>query len=94
MTDMFLESEEDIIQWEDYVAEKKQKKLDNIKSSTNILAEHDVYHVIRNEGLHIMVCDQSKTPRIDFWPSTGKWIDRNGKMEGRGVFNLLRYIKK
>lgn len=30
---------------------------------------------------------------VDFWPGTGKWIARDTKRKGRGVFNLLKYIK-
>jgi len=31
---------------------------------------------------------------IDFWPGTGKWIARDTKLKGRGVFNLLKYVKE
>ena len=27
------------------------------------------------------------------WPGTGKWIARDTKRKGRGVFSLLKYIK-
>ncbi|TAK97771.1 MAG: hypothetical protein EPO08_20820 [Rhodospirillaceae bacterium] len=29
---------------------------------------------------------------VDFWPSTGKWIEKGGR-QGRGIDGLLKYIK-
>ena len=66
----------------------KKKKLSNIESSTLMLLEKGYDVDIKNNGVHLVIDWNDKT--IDFWPSTGKWIDRNGKTS-RGVKGLIRY---
>lgn len=31
---------------------------------------------------------------FDYWPTTGKFINRKTKKSGRGIFNLLKELKK
>ena len=30
---------------------------------------------------------------IDYWPGTGKWIDRKSGRDGRGIKSLLEFIE-
>lgn len=64
-----------------------EKRENNRENSTRILKEKGVAFEIKNYGNHLIV--EGKESLIDFWPSTGKFITRNGKT-GRGVFNLLK----
>jgi len=74
---------------DDYAAIKeywKEKKASNLDKSKKILNELGFKYKEFNGGIHL------KVKGVDFWPSTGKWID--GKKHGRGVFNLIKRIKK
>ena len=65
------------------------------EAAPKILAQHDVGFVAFNGGAHLLV-----RGRIDFWPGTGRWQERDPEAErarakarpGRGVFALLRYL--
>jgi len=71
----------------------KEKKRKNQESSTQILIDKGVKFESKNGGNHLVVT--GKESIIDFWPSTGKFITRNGKLKsGRGVFNLLKLCEK
>lgn len=73
--------------------QRQEKRAQNRQSSAAILAERGVAFEEKNNGAHLIVKHAGKT--IDFWPGTGKWIDRafaqhTGK--GRGVHGMLRYL--
>jgi len=44
---------------------------------------------IKNNGIHIIVDN-----KIDFWPTTGKYIVRKNQKKGRGVFNMIKELKR
>ena len=69
----------------------KVKKLSNIESSTLMVMDkgYDVY--IKNNGVHLIVSHNNKV--VDFWPSTGKFIVRNGKT-GHGVKRLIKELEQ
>jgi predicted Ser/Thr protein kinase len=68
---------------------KKEKKANNIDGSLSLLESMGVEHkVLSYNNHHTLVVG-----RIDFWPSTGKWIDRKTKRYGRGIRKLLNYLK-
>jgi hypothetical protein len=69
----------------------KQKREDNRKYSPQVLKTEGVKFDRKNWGAHLIVHGNNET--IDFWPGTGKWIVRGGKTS-RGVFALIKYIKK
>ena len=71
---------------------KKAKKASNLEQSTNLLKLEGIDFESKNNGVHLIVTDFNGN-LIDFWPSTGKWIVRNGKTS-RGIQNLIRYIKE
>jgi len=79
---------------EDYDAMKahsKEKKLSNLEKSTKLLLDRNIDFESKNNGIHLVVTDFNGS-LIDFYPSTGKWIIRNGKAS-RGVMNLIRHIE-
>jgi hypothetical protein len=67
---------------------KKQKRKSNTQKSTQILIDKGIKFVSLNHGSHLFV-----DGKIDFWPSTGKWIVRGGKKYHRGVFKLIRRLE-
>jgi hypothetical protein len=72
--------------------QKKRKRQDYLKAKPEqCLAEAGIGFTTHNEGLHLIVENNEKP--IDFWPTTGRWISRNGK-EGFGVKSLIEYIER
>ena len=80
--------------------ESREKKQRNRQSSSAILTKNKIPFVSKNNGLHIIIQNETNTFAIcDFWPSTGKYQFRRPFLrgisaEGRGVFNLLKELKK
>ena len=70
--------------WRDVREAKQEKKRQNEKSSTEILKSKGVQFRSLNGGNHLQLENGT-----NFWPSTGKWIRKDGK-KGRGVFNLIK----
>ena len=69
----------------------QEKRAKNREFAINYLLDNDVDFGTRNGGVHLMVeCGVSGI--IDFWPGTGKWIERGGKT-GRGIKTMVKYIK-
>lgn len=71
------------------MCDKKQR---NKMQSTQILKAKGVDFVAKNNGVHLIV-DSSKG-KIDFWPTTGKYIRRLDGKSGRGVFNMLDMVSE
>lgn len=82
-----------MIEWEmndDEIADqdwRKEKKKSNMEFSTELLLENHIDFTAHNGGIHLIVENQ-----FDFWPSTGKFINRKTKKSGRGVQNLLHLL--
>lgn len=70
----------------------KEKRHDNLVNSTELLRQNDIDVISKNDGFHLIVSCGDK--KVDFWPSTGFFIFRNGGKKGRGVFKLMRELKK
>lgn len=67
----------------------KARRAMNRDNSAEILERAGVTFGKRNGGAHLIVMHEGKT--VDFWPGTGKWLDRDGP-GGRGVFKLLKHL--
>ncbi len=67
--------------------ENKKKKVLNHKNSIKILEGKGIYFTKLSE-YHYRVGE------YDFWPSTGKFLNRKTGTTGRGVFNLLKKLGK
>ena len=78
--------------WKEYRKEKHAegvvKKDRNLINAKRLLDEHKVPYKIMGNGIHFVV-DGS----IDYYPTTGKWLVRKSTKKGRGIFNLLRFIR-
>jgi len=68
----------------------QQRRASNRRHSAKMLLESGLECEVKNNGAHLVV--DAGTFKVDFWPGTGKWISRAGK-SGRGVKNLIRYIR-
>ena len=68
---------------------KQEKRQNNLYWSTCHLNEVGIPFTSHNGGIHLIV--DGPDGKIDFWPSTGKWIFRTGE-KGRGVRNLINKI--
>ena len=68
----------------------KAKKAANTTASTIILKELNIPFESKNRGIHLVVTGRYDE-LFDFWPSTGKYKNRSGSVQGRGVRNLLRH---
>lgn len=84
--------------WNDHKAIMKVKKAKNEVDSTKLLEAKGICFDSKNFGNHLIIHPYGlqlteKKEIIDFWPSTGTWMGRNGK-QGRGVRNLLKHIRK
>ncbi len=66
--------------------EGRIKKQNNLKNSIDILKEQGVLFKRLSET-HYRIGD------FDFWPSTGKFLNRKTNKYSRGVFNLLKQLK-
>ena len=75
--------------WREHKKARQAKRADNLRKSTELLTENGIWFESKNDGIHLIVGTDNK---VDFWPSTGKWIVRAGK-SGRGVMNLVKYMK-
>ncbi len=71
----------------------KQKRHQNTKASTAILHDRGIKFISQNNGSHLIVHSKNEKKVIDFWPSTGRYIVRNGR-SGRGVFNLINEVNR
>lgn len=69
----------------------KEKRASNTKSSTELLSENRIGFESKNFGAHLIV--EGMKGKVDFWPSTGKWIARSGNY-GRGIKSLINSISK
>lgn len=78
--------------WAIHKEHSKQKRNDNRDRSAKLLTERGIEFESKNLGAHLIV--QSNKGIIDFWPGTGKWKARESDKFRRGVFELLRCIKK
>jgi hypothetical protein len=69
----------------------KEKKAQNRQHSTELLQANQIDFVSRNDGVHLTI--KSGGGVVDFWPSTGLWIDRRTGMRKRGVMKLVAFLK-
>lgn len=68
---------------------EKQKRM---QEGTQRLIDEDIFFRVYNNGWHLVVHDGDDL--IDFWPSTGRWVVRDGLDDHRfGVESLIEFIK-
>lgn len=72
-----------------------KKRADNTKWSTNHLQNLGIEFESKNNSVHLVIKHNGKI--VDFWPSTGRFICRSGKMDdidSRGIERLIKYLNK
>lgn len=69
------------------------RRAGNRESSPKVLEELEITFEVKNNGAHLIVYGNN-AELIDLWPGTGLWSARQSKQKGRGVFNLVKYIKE
>ncbi len=62
----------------------------NTEQYQEALRSHSIGFAVKNEGMHLIV--EGPIGMVDVWPTTGKWICRNGAKQGFGLRELLLYI--
>ena len=67
----------------------KNKKDKNLKNAIAKLDKESIPYEVKGNGIHFVV-----DGRFDYWPTTGKYINRKTKKSGRGIFNLLKQVKR
>jgi hypothetical protein len=77
--------------YKEHKEERRHKKVMNMEYSTELLKTVGIPFEAKNNGIHLIV--EGIDCKIDYWPSTGKFIARNGN-EGRGIKNLLRLCQQ
>jgi len=79
---------EDGEMWQAIKEERRKKRWSNLEQSLKALQRVGISYQVLNADIgHYRIGD------YDFWPSTGKFINRKTKYTGRGVFNLIKRIK-
>lgn len=70
---------------------RQEKRAGNQAFSSNLLREAGIAFTSHNGGVHLVITTAVAT--FDFWPSTGRVINRTTGTQHRGVRNLLRILK-
>ena len=77
--------------YKEHKEERRQKKEMNMEYSTELLKTVGIPFESKNGGVHLIV--DGLDCKIDYWPSTGKFITRKGR-SGRGIKNLLKLCQQ
>lgn len=72
--------------------ESKTRRESHRKTSPELLTAHNISFESKNWGAHLVV--SCKPNLIDFWPGTGKWIERRTNNTSRGVNRLITFVKE
>jgi len=56
----------------------------------DLLRKFDIMYESKNDGVHLIV--EGNSGYIDYWPTTGKWKDRESMATGFGARTLVHYI--
>lgn len=88
------ESDNEVTQmWREHRRTQQARRAANRENGRAILTENSVSYEEKADGSgnHLVVRHAGKA--IDYWPGTGKWIDRGQKgVHRRGIRELLHYV--
>jgi len=76
--------------WKEYKQCMKLKKQSNLDYSVSLLDELGIEYTSGNYNIHMIVAHGGKV--VNFWPTTGKFIERGSNTSGRGVHNLVNRL--
>jgi len=66
-------------------------RVPNIAEAIRFLQKEGILFESKNKGAHLIVRHNGKV--IDYWPGTGKFIDRATGKGKRGIRPLLKYLR-
>ncbi len=79
--------------WDDYGREGSQRRrANNREGSAEMLTGAGIAFETKNAGAHLIVRHAGRV--VDFWPGTGKWIERGTGLDKRGVRPLISHLKR
>lgn len=68
--------------------ESKERRARNRERGAGELERAGIAFTAKNNGAHLIVAD-----RVDYWPGTGLWKDREVPHDGRGINALVDYMR-
>lgn len=74
--------------WRAHKEHQAAKRAGNRIASTELLRAEGFSFTLHNGGAHLIV-----EQYVDFWPGTGLFRNRHTGRKGRGVRNLVNYLK-
>lgn len=77
--------------YKDRSKESSARRASHREQSPQMLEGAGIPYQSKNGGAHLIV--EGNTSFIDFWPGTGKWIERGTAVKGFGVRNLIKHIQ-
>ncbi len=69
-------------------ASREKKEQDPFTHATKLLDLYNVPYKSLNNGVQLLVTGQ--VHMFDFWPKTGRFLDRNTRTSSTGIFKLLK----
>lgn len=73
-----------------FEALKREERLMHGRQNVDLLESIDGLDYRILSPYHFRLCT---SPEIDFWPSTGKWIELGTNKKGHCMDSLLQYLK-
>lgn len=73
--------------WRDVKAAQQAERANRRECAPDLLESAGLKFESKNGDAHLIVTGLGRT--VDFWPGTGRWIDRNSKRKGFGVRNVI-----
>ena len=77
--------------WRAYKKMKQEERRGRRGGAPERLTTAGILFEVKNSGAHVIV--KAGVGKIDFWPGTTKWIDRNGG-RGYGIDNLIGRVNR
>lgn len=77
--------------WRMHRDDSKARKQSNRDRAVEALNQHGVLYKEHNGGVHLIIAS-NHGGKIDYWPTTGLWCDRDKKIERRGINSLLKHL--
>jgi len=74
--------------------DSKNRRAAHRKNAPHLLIKYKINFTSKNNGAHLIIQKDEFLNIIDFWPGTGKWIDRETHKASRGIKNLINFIKE
>lgn len=92
--DYNLAMHDEIALYKAHAERSKEKRRHNRASSAKMLTDYGVPFTAYNDNAHIVIQYTDPEIKINFWPGTGLWRVYGTMKSGRGVRNLLNYIRQ